>query len=57
MTEFLEAALYHSTIPVQVFQWILIARQKVSRACYSFLRKKEEPLTLIEIMKNSLTPR
>ena len=57
MTEFLEPALYHSTIPVQAFQWILIARQRVSRVCYSFLRKKEAPLNLIEILRNTLTPR
>ena len=31
MTEFLEPALYHSTIPVDAFQWISIARQKVSK--------------------------
>ena len=48
----LRARLYHSTIPVQAFQWILIAHQKVSRVCYSFLRKKEVPLNLIEILKN-----
>ena len=30
---------------------------KVSRVCYSFLRKKEAPLNLIEILKNSLTLR
>ena len=30
---------------------------KVSRVCYSFLRKKEVPLNLIETLKNSLTPR
>ena len=57
MTEFLESTLYHSTIPVQAFQWISIARQKVSRVCYSFLQKKEVPLNLIEILKNFLTPR
>ena len=57
MTEFLELTLYHSAIPVQAFQWILIARRKVLRVCYSFLRKKEAPLNLIEILKNSLTPR
>ena len=39
MTEFLELGLYHSTIPVQASQWISIARQKVLRMCYSFLRK------------------
>ena len=39
------------------FQWILIAHQKVSRVCYSFLRKKEVPPNLIETLKNSLTPR
>ena len=52
MTEFLEPALYHSTIPVQAFQWISIAHQKVSRVCYSFLQKKEATLNLIEILKN-----
>ena len=57
MTEFLEPALYHLTIPVQAFQQISIARQKVSRVCYSFLRKKGVPLNLIEILKNFLTPR
>ena len=31
MTESSEPALYHSTIPVQAFQWISIALQKVSR--------------------------
>ena len=55
--EFLELALYHSTIPVQASQWISIARQRVSRVCYSFLQKKEVPLNLIEILKNSSTPR
>ena len=29
----------------------------LSRVCYSFLRKKEVPLNLIEILKNFLTPR
>ena len=53
--EFLELTLYHSTIPVQASQWISIARQRVSRVCYSFLQKKEVPLNLIEILKNSLT--
>ena len=37
MTELLELALYHSTIPAEAFQWIFIARQKVSRVRYSFL--------------------
>ena len=50
MTEFLEPALFQSIIPIQAFQWISIARQKVSRVCYSFLRKKETPLNLIEIL-------
>ena len=53
----LRAMLFHSIILTQSFQWILIARQKVSRVCYSFLRKKEVSLNLIEILKNSLTPR
>ena len=53
----LELALYHSIILIQAFQWILIVRQKVSRVCYSFLRKKEAPLNLIEILKSSSTPR
>ena len=57
MTEFLELKLYHSMIPVQASQWILIPRQKVVRACYSFLRKKEPPPNLIEIPKNFLTQR
>ena len=48
MTEFLELA----TIPVQASQWI-----SISRVCYSFLQKKEVPLNLIEILKNSSTPR
>ena len=39
------------------FQWILIVRGKVLRVCYSFLRKKEARLNLIEILKNSITPR
>ena len=34
---------------------ISIARQKVSKVCYSFLQKKEVPLNSIEILKNSLT--
>ena len=38
-------------------QWISIVLQKVLRVCYSFLRKKEAPLNLIEILKNSLIPR
>ena len=33
------------------------AHQKVSRVYYSFLQKKEVPLNLIEILKNSLTPK
>ena len=57
MTDFLEPTLYHSTIPVQAFQWISIAHQKVSRVCYSFLQKNEAPLNLIKILKNFLTPR
>ena len=57
MTELLELALYHSTIPVQAFQWISVARQRVSRVCYSFLQKKEVLLNSIEILKNSLTLR
>ena len=57
MTEFLEFALYHSTVPVQAFQWISIALRKVSRVCYSFLRKKEVPLSLIEILKNFVNPK
>ena len=36
MTEFLELALYQSTIPVQAFQWTPIVRQRVSRACILF---------------------
>ena len=51
----LELALYHSIILIQAFQWILIVHQKVSRVCYSFLRKKEAPLNLIEILKSSST--
>ena len=54
MTEFLEHTLFQSIIPIQAFQWISIALQKVSTVCYSFLRKKEVPLNLIEIMKNFL---
>ena len=50
----LELALYHSTIPVQAFQWISVARQGVSRVCYSFLQKREVPLNSIEILKNYL---
>ena len=57
MTEFLEPTLYHSMIPVQAFQWISIAHQKVPRVCYSFSRKKEVPLNLIEILQNFLNPR
>ena len=57
MTEFLELASYHSTIPVQAFQLTSVVRQRVSRTCYSFLQKKEVPLNLIEILKNFLTPR
>ena len=57
MTEFLEPILFHSIILIQASQWISIACQKVSRVCYSFLQKKEAPLNLIEILKNSLTPR
>ena len=57
MTEFLDPILFHSIIPTQAFQWILIACRKVLRVCYSFLRKKETPLNLIEIQKNFLTPR
>ena len=56
MIEFLEPSLFQSIIPMQAFQWIS-ARQKVSRVCYSFLQKKEASLNLIEIPKNSLTPR
>ena len=44
-------------IPTQAFQWILIARRKVLRVCYSFLQKKEAPLNLIEVLKNFLTLR
>ena len=44
MTEFLDPALFHSMIPIQAFQWILIVRRKVLRVCYTFLRKKEAPL-------------
>ena len=44
-------------IPTQAFQWISVVRQKALRVCYSFLRKNEVPLNLIEILKNSLTPR
>ena len=40
-TLFLEPALYHSTISVQAFQWISIARQKVSSLCYSFYERKK----------------
>ena len=57
MTEFLEPALYHSTIPVQAFQWVSIAHRKVLRVCYSFLQKKEVQQNSIEIPKNFLTPR
>ena len=57
MIEFLEPVLFHSVILIQSSQWISIALQKVSRVCYSFLRKKEEPLNSIEILKNSLIPR
>ena len=42
MTEFFEPTLYHSTIPVQAFQFISIARQKVSRVCYSFTKVEVE---------------
>ena len=41
MTEFLEPALYHSTIPVQTFQWILIARQK-SQGCVTHFHKRRK---------------
>ena len=57
MTEFLDPGLLHSMIPIQAFEWILKVRQKVLRACYSSLRKKEAPLNLIEILKNFLIPR
>ena len=30
MTEFLDSALFHSMIPIQAFQWILIVRRKAS---------------------------
>ena len=53
--EFLELALYHSTIPVQASQWISIAGQRVSRVCYSFLQKKEVPLNLIEYFNPKIT--
>ena len=57
MIEFLGLVSFHSIIPIQTFQWISIALQKVSRVCYSFLQKKEVPLNLIEILKNFLTQR
>ena len=40
MTEFLEPALYYSMIPVQAFQWILIAHQKVSRGVLLIFTKE-----------------
>ena len=44
----------HSTILIQASLLISIAHQKVSRVCYSFLRKKEVLLNLTMILKNSL---
>ena len=41
MTEFLELALYHSTILTRVSLLISIAHQKVSKVYYSSLQKKE----------------
>ena len=40
MIEFLELALYHSTILIQASLLMSIAHQKVSKVYYSFLRKK-----------------
>ena len=57
MTESLDNVLFHSIIPMQAFQGILIAHQKVLRVCYSFLRKKEVPLNSIEILKNFFNPK
>ena len=57
MTEFLEPLLCYSTIPVQAFQWISIARQRALRVCYSSLQKKEAPLNLIKILKNFFNPK
>ena len=57
MTVFLDPMLFYSIILIQAFQWILIVRRKVLRVCYSPLRKEEVPLNLIEILKNSITPR
>ena len=55
MIEFLELALYHSTILIQASLLISIAHQKVSKVYYSFLQKKGVPLNLAVILKNSLT--
>ena len=44
MIEFLELALYHSTIPIRASPLISIAHQKVLNVYYSFLRKKGVPL-------------
>ena len=55
MIEFLELALFNSTIPIQAFLLISIAHQKVSKVYCSFLLKKGAPLNLPVILKNSLT--
>ena len=48
MTESLELALYHSTIPIQASLLISIAHQKVLKVSYSFLQKKGVLLNFTE---------
>ena len=55
MTEFLDPILFHPIVPTQAFQWTLITYQKVLRVCYSFLQKKEAPITLIEFFNPKIT--
>ena len=55
MTESLELALYHLTIPILASKLTSIAHQKVSKVYYSSLQKKGVPLNLPMILKNSLT--
>ena len=53
----LRARIIPSISPIQAFQWISIAHQKVLRVSYSYLHKKGVLLNLHEIPKNFTTLR
>ena len=57
MTEFVEPALYHSTIPVQAFQYISVAHQKVSRGVLLIFTKERSATKFNQDTEESFNPK